>query len=97
MTVGAFPRIWESRGGPAPWTGEESCRGQPPWWWFGTGERGDWPERKEAIRICGGCPTRDACLEYGLREKFGIWGGLGFEERRALIRRRQRDRRQGAA
>lgn len=52
-------------------------------------ERGDaWAEReKEAKRICGRCPVRSACLRYALdaREQFGVWGGLGEKERRAIL------------
>jgi len=28
-------------------------------------------------RLCGGCPAREACLEWGMvHERHGIWGGL---------------------
>ena len=38
-----------------------------------------------AKAICGTCPVRDACLDFALtnREKFGIWGGMSENERRA--------------
>lgn len=37
-------------------------------------------------RICGGCPIKDACLEYAIanREQYGIWGGLGPRARRRI-------------
>lgn len=38
-------------------------------------------------RICGGCPVREACLEWGLvHEPYGIWGGT-TPFRRRLMRR----------
>jgi WhiB family redox-sensing transcriptional regulator len=36
--------------------------------------------------------VREVCLEHaiGVREKWGIWGGLTARERRRIIRRRRR-------
>lgn len=49
------------------------------------------PERhaddgREARRVCGLCEAREECLTYALVNyvEFGIWGGLGPSERRAL-------------
>jgi WhiB family transcriptional regulator, redox-sensing transcriptional regulator len=40
--------------------------------------------------ICGHCEFQAKCLEYGLtHEVYGIWGGMGESERRALKRRRR--------
>lgn len=47
--------------------------------WFPT--RGD--KITEQRRICEQCPVQTACLEYGLREGHGIWGGLSERARRA--------------
>jgi WhiB family redox-sensing transcriptional regulator len=43
---------------------------------------------REAKRICGMCPIRDACLEYAMDndERFGVWGGLSEKERLELRR-----------
>jgi WhiB family redox-sensing transcriptional regulator len=43
--------------------------------------------------------VRDDCLEFALSngEKFGIWGGLSERERRRIRRRRNIERREGAA
>jgi uncharacterized protein YerC len=40
----------------------------------------------EAKEICGGCPVRAECLHDALDSKAtnGIWGGLTYQERRAL-------------
>lgn len=43
-----------------------------------------------AKQVCGPCPVRVECLDYGLEEKLGIWGGLGEHERRDLRRDRRR-------
>jgi len=47
--------------------------------------------RREAAAkaICAGCPARAACLAWALdtRQAFGIWGGAGEDERRAMLRR----------
>jgi len=44
-----------------------------------------------ARRVCSSCEVRTACLEYALKhhEKYGIWGGLGETDRRALKRQRR--------
>lgn len=41
---------------------------------------------KEAVKICGRCAVREACLEYALNnnENFGIWGGETEVARRRL-------------
>lgn len=43
-----------------------------------------------ARAICNGCAVKSDCLEYALalNERYGIFGGLTFTERRALKRRR---------
>lgn len=44
----------------------------------------------EAKAICAKCDVRGPCREYGIQEKFGIWGGLTEHERRAERSRRAR-------
>lgn len=43
---------------------------------------------REAKQLCRQCPVIADCLAYALEhdEAFGIWGGLGPRERRALRR-----------
>lgn len=48
-------------------------------------------EQAEAKRVCAGCPVTDECLEYGLYEATGIFGGLGLRERQRLRRDRARE------
>lgn len=47
------------------------------------------PERRDqtttdAKRVCASCPVRDECLEYGMYEPFGVWGGKTINERRRI-------------
>ncbi|MGQ4511341.1 WhiB family transcriptional regulator [Streptomyces sp. DW26H14] len=46
---------------------------------------------REAKRLCGACPEREACLAYALEhdERFGVWGGLSEHERLNLRRNRR--------
>lgn len=57
---------------------EAACQAHPEAWW----EPGSAETAKAA---CGRCPVRVECLAYALAadERFGVWGGLGPEERRA--------------
>lgn len=62
-----------------PWRADAACRQAID---AGSAEPDDWfPERGDTVRvmrakqICAGCPARLACLESGLWEPHGIWGG----------------------
>lgn len=46
-----------------------------------------------ALAVCAGCPVRPECLEYGLSERFGVWGGTTEGKRRHI----RYQRRNGAA
>lgn len=48
--------------------------------------RGDSPSACRAL--CAVCPARDACIEAGLTERFGVWGGLSERDRRKVRRQR---------
>ena len=39
---------------------------------------------RDAQSICAGCPVRAQCLELGLDEDFGIWGGLSTLQRKRM-------------
>ncbi|GDY28663.1 WhiB family transcriptional regulator [Gandjariella thermophila] len=77
-----------------------ACRGFDSTLFFHPdGERGPARERREARAkaICFSCPVLEKCREHALavQEPYGIWGGMGEGERRALIaarRHRQRVR-----
>lgn len=51
------------------------------------------PERgqssRKAKQVCRSCPVRTECLAFALesRQKYGVWGGLTGEERKAYMRR----------
>lgn len=71
------------------WQDLAACRGYDQDWWFrpGVADRpGDPPQSdpyEEAARcVCASCPVRETCLTFGLKEKWGIWGGMDREERR---------------
>lgn len=41
----------------------------------------------EAKAVCRDCPARTECLDAGLHEQYGIWGGTSEEDRKALRKR----------
>ena len=46
------------------------------------GSRGTWDPRP-AQRLCGGCPSRTACLTWAMAEErpqVGVWGGVRFTD-----------------
>jgi WhiB family redox-sensing transcriptional regulator len=42
-----------------------------------------------AKQICRSCPVIAECARHALsaREQYGVWGGIGEDERRAMLRR----------
>lgn len=71
------------------WQEEGACRGVPSELFFPPVEH----EAYEAKTVCATCSVRGQCLEFALvaNERFGIWGGLTTQERRALVARRRRE------
>ncbi|SFS97569.1 WhiB family transcriptional regulator [Saccharopolyspora flava] len=57
-------------------------------------ERGERRAERErqAKAVCRRCPVMAQCREHALRaqEPYGVWGGLGEQERRALLGTRRR-------
>ena len=45
---------------------------------------------RAAKKVCANCPVTAECLEYGLTERFGIYGGLSERERRVVIAQQKR-------
>lgn len=76
------------------WRPEAACRGIDPELFFSSDEivnRQERAEREaEAKAVCTRCTVRSECLSYALDagERYGIWGGLNSQERRALGRSR---------
>ena len=84
------------------WQYRAACRGEDAALFFppGTETREEKALREaRAKAICRICPVQVECLEYALRtrEPYGVWGGLNELERRAVIRERDRELRQGQA
>ncbi|MFD7444865.1 WhiB family transcriptional regulator [Streptomyces sp. NPDC059909] len=87
---GAFHHHWD-------WQLRAACRGVDSSLFFPPpDERGDARAERErkAKRVCRRCPVRAECLRHALkaRERFGVWGGLGEQERLAMLGRARRER-----
>lgn len=68
------------------WQLSGACREADPTLFFHPeGERGPSRRRREAAakQVCAGCPVVAACAAHalGVREPYGVWGGLGEDER----------------
>lgn len=64
----------------ASWMPQAACKGMDPNLFFaGPGEDVD-----QARHVCWECPVIEQCRDYGIDEKFGVWGGLSGKERRQL-------------
>jgi WhiB family transcriptional regulator, redox-sensing transcriptional regulator len=81
-------RIWEP-----DWEERAACRGEDATLFFGPNHAETKREReqREAIakEICAACPVVLPCRDHALRhgEVYGVWGGLGELERRAVLAR----------
>lgn len=65
------------------WEDDAACRQSDPDLW--TSENAQ--KQSDAKKICKTqCDVREQCLAYAIetREVFGIWGGLGYSQRRRL-------------
>ncbi len=74
------------------WQLDGACRGLPPEMFFHpNGERGlrRRTRESEAKAVCATCSVLTECRSHSLAvpELYGIWGGLGEEERANLIRK----------
>lgn len=69
------------------WSVDAACRDMDPDAFFVP--RGSRTMATEAKAICQGCPIRERCLERGLDEPEGIWGGTTPRERREINRMRR--------
>jgi WhiB family redox-sensing transcriptional regulator len=76
-------RIFE----PITWQRDALCRGRPTDWFFPDDSSGNHNGSltltdRQAKALCVRCPVRRECLEYGLHDEYGIWGGTRPSERR---------------
>lgn len=67
------------------WQALGACVGADPNIFFPT--RGE--DTREAKKICSGCSVKEECLDFGINEKFGIFGGLSERQRRDIRRKRR--------
>ncbi|WP_237074058.1 WhiB family transcriptional regulator [Mycobacteroides abscessus] len=70
------------------WEDLAECRYIDPEVWFP--EKGGSAAR--AKRICASCPVRIECLDQAISndERFGVWGGKDYAERKAIKKERER-------
>jgi WhiB family redox-sensing transcriptional regulator len=69
------------------WRADAACRDVDPALFFPDDKR--WLDSRAAKAVCATCPVRADCLEAGIDERFGVWGGLTERERRIERRRRK--------
>lgn len=73
------------------WDHHAGCRTHDPALFFGPNRFEPKRERlareAEAKAVCATCPCLSACREYALSagELYGVWGGLGEADRRAVM------------
>lgn len=70
--------------GPPGWRNFAACHGMPPEMFYP--HRGDNDTVNAAKAVCDRCPVASYCAHYGLREHWGVWGGLSEKQRRRLRR-----------
>lgn len=67
------------------WHNDAACRGQGHELFFP--EQGRRDLTRKAKHLCRSCPVQERCLEEGLSDPHGLWGGLTEDERRAWRKR----------
>lgn len=82
------------------WRHRAACQGKDPDMFFGEPDadhagrpKADWQAKlNEGKRVCFSCPVRTTCLNYALEHRimWGLWGGVSQNDRRKLIRERNR-------
>jgi len=63
------------------WHERAACRGAGSDWWFPSSNAK--AKYAKARRVCMSCSVRSECLDWGVGEEFGMWGGMTETERRA--------------
>jgi len=77
---------------PPKWWKEAACKGMDPEYFYaakeerkaGGVEREVWVKRWRAAAVCWQCPVWKPCLQEGIREWDGVWGGMGPKARERL-------------
>lgn len=75
--------------GDRSWMVLAACRGTGPEQFFPP-EDPDYPRRTAPPAVCGGCQVRPDCLEYGMHERHGWWGGVSSGTREKMRSERRR-------
>lgn len=72
------------------WTQNAACRGLPADWWYPPAPitPAATENMHRAKALCSDCPVRLECLEAGLSEDYGIWGGLSPKQRMRIRKAR---------
>lgn len=68
----------------AEWRRQANCLGADPDLFFVTRKGSHIEARRTINEFCVPCPVRQECLEDGMKEAIGIWGGKTVMERRKL-------------
>jgi WhiB family redox-sensing transcriptional regulator len=63
------------------------CLGMDPELFFP--HRGDRRGIAAAKAVCFECPVRRPCLDQGMRQRLGVWGGFSETERKRLRKARR--------
>lgn len=71
----------------ARWQEFARCAGMDPNIFFP--ERGDHHAMETAKAVCSECPVRSQCLESGIGELQGVWGGTSRRERKQIRAQRR--------
>lgn len=68
------------------WLTRAACRGLPADWWYPPAPitPAATADMKKAKVICASCDVRLDCLQAGMGEDYGIWGGLSPKQRMRL-------------
>ncbi len=77
------------------WRMDAACKGLDPEQFFSSDDdvytKHERQEREASAKaVCVKCDVRRDCLSYAIDagERYGIWGGMNAQERRAIIRNR---------
>lgn len=67
------------------WYGKAKCKGKHMDIWYPPMDANN-PSQYYSVgkAICDRCPVWDMCLEQGMKEVWGMWGGLTPQERKAI-------------
>jgi hypothetical protein len=75
--------------GPGPWALLAACRDSPLDFFAEGKDRASLEKIEAAKEVCRDCKVGPSCLAAGLRERYGVWGGMDVRERKRLRQRRQ--------